>query len=306
MKRILVVTILCAVTSAYGDLTNGLVAYYKLNGNADDSSGNSKNGSVVGAHPTTNRFGEINGAYSFQNSGEYVVVTNSLHPLGDVSLTYSFWATWPTPTSIAQSVINVASVGGDGMFPRNSRSCVGFLDASGPFIFYCAEYNDAWFRDWPHFPAGEWHQVIVTKNGNEVNLYIDGEFNGQLAISSGQNVTSDTLYIGYNGSVTHVQGEQFFGSLSDVRIYNRPLSASEAKELYQAERGPLVHFVKAFTLDYSGLAIGTNYQLQASTDLSTWTNWGSVFTATNTSHTNTSYQRIDEWGRLMFRLQRAP
>lgn len=61
--------------------------------------------------------------------------------------------------------------------------------------------------------------------------------------------------------------------------------------------------MKAFTIDYSALSIGTNYQLQASSDLSTWTNWGTAFTATSA---NTAYHRIDDWNKLFFRLVSSP
>ena len=46
--------------------TNGLIAYYPLAGNANDVSGNGNNGTVFGATLTTNRFGDLNSAYSFE------------------------------------------------------------------------------------------------------------------------------------------------------------------------------------------------------------------------------------------------
>jgi hypothetical protein len=51
------------------------------------------------------------------------------------------------------------------------------------------------------------------------------------------------------------------------------------------------------------LTISTNYQLQASGDLSTWTNTGSAFTATNTNMVYPTYFDVDNWGTLFFRLQ---
>ena len=43
--------------------TEGLVAYYPFNGNANDESGNNLNGIVYGATLTTNRKGVPNSAY---------------------------------------------------------------------------------------------------------------------------------------------------------------------------------------------------------------------------------------------------
>lgn len=45
--------------------TNGLVAYYGFNGNANDLSGNYNHGYVRGASLTSDRFGSPNSAYYF-------------------------------------------------------------------------------------------------------------------------------------------------------------------------------------------------------------------------------------------------
>ena len=69
--------------------TNGLVAYYPFNGNANDESGNNNNGTVYGAKLTTDRFGKPNSAYSF-DGGSYIEVQNSssLNPANSISITW--------------------------------------------------------------------------------------------------------------------------------------------------------------------------------------------------------------------------
>lgn len=91
----------------------------------------------------------------------------------------------------------------------------------------------------------------------------------------------------------------------DVRIYNRALSDSEVQQLYEYESGPRVNLIKAVKPSFSGLSLGTNYLLQLSGDLNTWTNHGSAFTATNASMIYPQYWDVDNWGRLFFRLQVA-
>jgi hypothetical protein len=63
-----------------------------------------------------------------------------------------------------------------------------------------------------------------------------------------------------------------------------------------------VNFVKAFTVDYQNLLIGSNYQAQFTQDFVNWTNWGAAFTATSSTYTNTNYQRISDWNKLFFRV----
>jgi hypothetical protein len=56
--------------------TNGLIAYYPFNGNANDASGNGNNGAVQGATLVQDRRGTANGAYRFLD-GARIVVSNS-------------------------------------------------------------------------------------------------------------------------------------------------------------------------------------------------------------------------------------
>ena len=48
--------------------TNGLVGWWPFNGNANDESGNGINGSVNGAILATDRIGNLNDAYSFNDN----------------------------------------------------------------------------------------------------------------------------------------------------------------------------------------------------------------------------------------------
>ena len=70
MKKIrkLSATVLVMLTAALhsyaqNEFTNGLVAYYPFNGNANDASGNGNNGIPSNASLVTDRFGTANGAY---------------------------------------------------------------------------------------------------------------------------------------------------------------------------------------------------------------------------------------------------
>jgi hypothetical protein len=88
----------------------------------------------------------------------------------------------------------------------------------------------------------------------------------------------------------------------DIMAQFRQCCDTNMAFVLDANYTPHVNFVKAFTLDYSNLLIGSNYQVQASSDLVNWTNWGAVFTATNATYTNTNYQRIANWNQLFFRI----
>ncbi|MFM7978911.1 MAG: hypothetical protein ACKPKO_06305, partial [Candidatus Fonsibacter sp.] len=70
--------------------TNGLVGWWPFNGNANDESGNNHNGTVNGATLTSDRFGNVNSAYSFDGINDYIVTSNINNGIpGDYTL--SVW-----------------------------------------------------------------------------------------------------------------------------------------------------------------------------------------------------------------------
>lgn len=57
--------------------TNGLMAHFPFNGNANDQTLNANNGTVYGATLVMDRFGNPNSAYSFNGSTDYISVPSS-------------------------------------------------------------------------------------------------------------------------------------------------------------------------------------------------------------------------------------
>jgi hypothetical protein len=72
-------------------LQKNLVGWWKMDGNAKDSSANANHGTVVGGTLTTDRKGQANSAYSFNGTTDHISVPSSaaLNPTGAV--TVEFW-----------------------------------------------------------------------------------------------------------------------------------------------------------------------------------------------------------------------
>ena len=64
-------------------LTDGLVAYYPFNGNANDATGNGHDGTVTGATLTTDRFGQPNAAYLFGGPAAHITAPLSSSVFAD-------------------------------------------------------------------------------------------------------------------------------------------------------------------------------------------------------------------------------
>src|SRR5947199_4505297 len=79
----------------------------------------------------------------------------------------------------------------------------------------------------------QWHHYLYAVTPNAYTIYMDG-----VQVGSGSFSGTPLLY---NSSTRFrigesAQGEFFPGMIDDVRIYNRALSASEVKQLYNAGR----------------------------------------------------------------------
>jgi hypothetical protein len=66
------VAILTTTATAQNFITNGLIAYYPLNGDANDASGHGNNANSVQATLSADRFGVANAAYRFNGINNYV------------------------------------------------------------------------------------------------------------------------------------------------------------------------------------------------------------------------------------------
>jgi len=307
MKKILFVGALCACLSQYLNaqcwLTNGLIAYYPFNGNANDASGNGNNGTINGATFTTGQLGYTNSALFFDSNS---VSTTFFPPFGTSSRSASTWFNVVGKTS----QMTFLGYGGDGIywgdrFELNitENGNLGF-DVSGAAVTTASSYND-----------GKWHQFVVVVPTNaaltDASLYVDGVL--QTNLSYYNNTTINTA-----GTSPLLIGQLFFtdftgstydliGSLDDVRIYNRALLSSEVAQLYQIEAPPIINLNKAVWVSFSNLKNGSNYQVQVSGDLSgTFTNYGSPFTATNMTMNYSAYWNVSDWNQLFFRLQALP
>ncbi len=289
-------------------LTNGLVAYYPFNGNANDASGNGCNGITNNTTFTSDRFGYSNSSCYFDGASSYIVVTNTsqLSPTEDFSV--SVWVNPMNLQSLPMAVISKSQAYND--------------SDSSWFIFYePADFGlpkTIQFQANPNFgidsptilppSAGQWHQLVYTyaRASSSCASYLDGvlvdvRLESYITINPNRELTI--------GCQEVLGGLDYFfnGSIDDIRIYKRALANTEVQQLYQLEAPPIVNLNKAVWLSFSNLKNGTNYQVQVSTNLSgAFSNYGSPFTATNSTMIYPAYWNVPDWGQLFFRLETLP
>ena len=82
------------------------------------------------------------------------------------------------------------------------------------------------------FNDGRWHHGYIDSAGSLYSIYVDGVFRASKTMTT--NATAGTVTIGRN---TYGGVEYFPGQLDDIRIYNRALTATEVRQLWQIGRG---------------------------------------------------------------------
>ena len=212
--------------SATSTLSNGLVAWYPLDGNGTDLSATANHGTVHGATPTADRRGEAGKALLFEGSGSNDYVQAPFNQaLSSSSFSYSIWAR-PTSTT------------------TNHGSPITFRGNGGGFNLYKMPTNiwSHWTGDgsWRKFDAQaislNWTALAFTHDGTTGKCYQ----NGILVASLNKNYLpnqSEVLRIG-SGSASNGPTYFFKGAIDEVRIWNRVLSAEEISSLYTMEKPP--------------------------------------------------------------------
>src|SRR4051794_3817806 len=160
-------------------LTNGLVAYYPFNGNANDASGNGRNGTVHGATLAADRFGNTNAAYSFNGTSAYITtpLTNAMFS-GD--FTASVWFNVSDLTHGWPGLLDEQNAGFRLSLAGDDCGC----SAPEHLVSYSSA-TPGGGQNWLLVPSGQtptnkFQQVVVTKVGASVQMYV----NGQLAVTN--------------------------------------------------------------------------------------------------------------------------
>ncbi len=213
--------------------TNGMVACYPFSGNANDMSGNNYHGTVYGATLTTDRFGRLNNAYSFNGSSNYINLPFA--PFNLQNFTYSVWAFASFyPSYLNQNcIISIGSVGGDHTLALSNAY---HIDGKVGWAFN--SYNTTtpthyWWSVGVFPPLNTWYHLVLTRDNSSIKCYI----NGQLVYT--QSTIGTLPFYGTGtplaniGRRSDIAINQFFnGKIDDIHIYNRALTSSEVTQLY--------------------------------------------------------------------------
>jgi len=230
-------------------LLDGLVAYYKFNGDVLDYSGNNNNGTYYGrGYYTTGRKADSNAALDLNGSSDYIVVKNSasLNPANKISLC-AWYYTVPFYGNGANSLITKTNSGGSLQWYQYHLSVTGnlYVGSTGgtdwrKFAFYITTSQGV-FQLWAgmdpkssfvKYDLYKWYFVVGTYDGNEIRLYVNGELTSEMTAVGDFKISSSDVNIGKSFD-NRPDNDFTKGSIDEARIYNRALSQEEILSLYQ-------------------------------------------------------------------------
>jgi hypothetical protein len=226
-------------TSLPVNLQNGLVAYWPFNGNANDASGNGRNGTVNGAVLSVDRFSNPNKCYYFDGNGSNI--SASCDGFSTNERTISFWF---KGLDIGQgpSGRGFMGYGGNGICGTSSLIMIDNAASGGNNYEISGHCNNeqVLFNYGANHPNNQWiHWVITNKPLVGTKFFINGNL-----VNSSNTFIQQTYTAGrsiFLGTVVDWAGlnpfwdsncQPFKGYLDDVAIYNRAISASEIQQLY--------------------------------------------------------------------------
>ena len=243
---LLAIFVFVTVTSvSFANPTDGLVAYYPLDGNAEDASGNGNNGTVYGAMPTTDRFGNPNSAYYFNGTTDFIDLgkPSSISSLTQGAIAAWFRAdtiTYPDSTGIFSSSSETIP---EILLEPRDYSIIGMGN-----IFEVNIRGGGTTTNWAiqglgstYLNAGQWYHFVFQQTGSGYELYINGS-QEIITINIDRGSVSNTQWFDFLDVDAFFIGKArisgmdypFHGAIDDLRIYDRPLTQAEITQFIPA------------------------------------------------------------------------
>ncbi len=210
-------------STAYADVFNNQVAYYPLDGNANDLSGN-YNGTWSGTEQYES--GVLGQAAKFDGSS-FINTTLDASTISDISV-----VAYINGQGSSGKLVG-ADIGGSG------GRCFQFTaDNNGAleYIYFLSDTNYPIVNGNTNVLDNTWHFIGVTHNTSNIYLYTDNNIDGSATSQGNYQKDSRIVQIGGFTNVYYV------GLIGRVRIYSTALSSTQISLLYKMESKTLFTF----------------------------------------------------------------
>ena len=230
--------------------TNGLVGWWPFTGNANDLSVNGNNGTVYGATLTSDRNANLNSAYNFNGMNTFIEVNST--SLLQLSNSYSI-GLWFNPSinnnNLPYGYTLLSKITPSGWY-GGYEIMLGTIDPTpNGIVLHVGNINSSNFQLGPHsgVSQGNWYFIVITFDGSTLKLYFNGLVVVTLNQSGSLQTGNDPLRFGRRGGVG-LYNQWYNGSIDDIGIWNRALTACEITQLYTSGISPITTTTSAATI----------------------------------------------------------
>jgi hypothetical protein len=221
---------------------SGLAAWWPGDSDASDLQG-ANHGTLHGS-AMAGAAGQVSGAFDLDGSGDYVeVADDNALDVGTGDFALAMWVTTTDSSGVKVLVdkrreSSSSSVQGYALYLASGRPGFQLADGVGssyctsdPSTSSCTNYGTAAF-----VADGQWHLIVVTVDRDDtagLKFYVDGALvgTGNPTIRPNSLSNSHPLRIGSRSST--VSG-LFNGSIDEVALFNRALTAQEIQSIFAA------------------------------------------------------------------------
>lgn len=219
-------------------LSSGLVAHFTFDGNALDVTGNGNDGTVVGPLTlTADRFGNANGAYSFDRNG-YISLSNNLLLNGATSAAITGWVRnrmEPNEGGFVVAAGDVRSgldpfavkfhgeIFAEAIFTETTRGDSAPNRYVGLTGGMAGDLKDQWVPFVSQFSSSSGETLF--------QLFINGALARETTYSYSLAVVFDQAMPVQIGALAGFGDTYFRGDIDELRFYNRALNAGEVSAL---------------------------------------------------------------------------
>ncbi|MDA7510798.1 hypothetical protein N8612_03895, partial [Verrucomicrobia bacterium] len=224
-------------------INDGLVAHYKFDGDAVDSSESGNDGSAERPLWVSDRFGvEDSALYTSRDLNNEVRASGNDLPLGSDPRTFSVWIK-PDSKALADGEGLRGDIFGYGLLTGGDGSVIPHInwvpDPAGALRLVLGTDNFHWEQVVVGWDFDQWHHVAWVYDGGALaRLYVDGLLM-PTSIMAGADKSVDELSLDTVIGpliIGHFADYYFDGAIDDLRIYDRSLSPAEITALHAYEK----------------------------------------------------------------------
>ena len=226
---------------------------YHFDGNANDTSGNSRNGNVVGATQVTGYLGTY--AYQFNGTAsQYVTLggTTDYHYTTE-PFTIACWVR-PDATQTKNWCNIFSTLGGGGTWGPQIRGYALGQVSNNNNSYRVLVRTGTTHTETSQFiiPGGTWTHFALVRSGSNWKVYLNGaqQLSETLTATIAQSGNNSALVLGRAGLDYNVN-EAWKGAIDEFAIWSRALSAAEISNIYAKQTGGKTS-TASFTPDVDG------------------------------------------------------